>query len=125
MMLMIFIRNAFVLSSRLYQGSRAGPAYRHGFLESAEMCFRTIFIVKKRDLNLRDRLLTHAVNHNSRETHDLRLLIDRLPAVLQKLHQLYYAEGLSIKEISIVLDKAEGTIKYLLYRLRNELREML
>ena len=80
---------------------------------------------KKRDLNLRDRLLAHAVNHNSREPHDLRLLIDRLPAGLQKLHRLYYVEGLSVKEISIVLDKAEGTIKYLLYRLRNELREML
>ena len=87
--------------------------------------FSNYVYYKKRDLNLRDKLQAHAVNLNSRETPDLRILIDRLPAVLQKLHQLYYVEGLSVKEISIGLDKAEGTIKYLLYRLRNELREML
>jgi len=80
---------------------------------------------QKRDRSLRDKMPTVEANHNPTEILDLRLLIDRLPDLLQQLYKLYYVEGRTVKEISVVLGKAEGTVKYLLHRLRAELREML
>ena len=80
---------------------------------------------RKRDSDLRGRLPGGETTHDSEDLLHIRLLIDRLPGLLQRLYKLYYVEGRSVKEISVILGKAEGTIKYLLHRLRNELREML
>ncbi len=43
----------------------------------------------------------------------------------RRLYVLYYVEGLSIREIAARLHRPEGTVKYLLYRLRLDVRRLL
>ncbi len=62
----------------------------------------------------------------SRELKDrLASAVDRLPGPLPLLIQLYYQEGLSIREAAGVLGMSEGAAKVALHRARKTLRVML
>jgi RNA polymerase sigma-70 factor (ECF subfamily) len=53
---------------------------------------------------------------------DLRSLIENLKKPLSTVYDLYYRKNYKIKEMAKLLDRPEGTIKYLLYTLRLEIR---
>jgi RNA polymerase sigma-70 factor (ECF subfamily) len=53
---------------------------------------------------------------------ETRMLIDQLPAASRTLYSLYYVQGRGVRQIASILDMPEGTIKYLLYRLRQRIR---
>ncbi len=55
---------------------------------------------------------------------DFQKLLDNLKGEYKKVLTLYYAEGYSYKEISQKLNKPINTIKTLLYRAKNELKEV-
>jgi len=63
---------------------------------------------------------------NSQETFDaVRRIVESLdPAVKQIIH-LYYYQEMKEKDIAILLQKPEGTIKTLLYRARSSIRSKL
>ena len=56
---------------------------------------------------------------------DLRLEINKMPSEDKELYSLFYIQGLPIRQIAINLEKPEGTIKFLLYRLRKHIKEKL
>ena len=51
--------------------------------------------------------------------------IDRLPGSMRRLFTERYRNDRSIKEIAATLELAEGTVKYRLFQIRNELRSIL
>lgn len=53
---------------------------------------------------------------------EFQMILDTLSAEHKLLYRLYYEKRYKIEEISLVLKKAEGTIKYLLFQLRCEIR---
>jgi RNA polymerase sigma-70 factor (ECF subfamily) len=53
---------------------------------------------------------------------EIRLIIEKLPARLKSVYRLFYQERRAVSEIAALLDRPAGTIKYLLYELRNTLR---
>jgi RNA polymerase sigma-70 factor (ECF subfamily) len=55
----------------------------------------------------------------------LRDVIEQLPKDVKRLYVLYYVEGLSIREIADRLQRPEGTVKYLLHRMRRDVRRLL
>lgn len=55
----------------------------------------------------------------------LRDAIEQLPKNDKRLYLLYYVEGLSIREIAPRLGRPEGTVKYLLHKLRRHIRRLL
>ncbi len=55
----------------------------------------------------------------------VRDAIGQLPKDGERLYLLYYVQGLSVRQISTVLDRPEGTVKYLLHGLRQRIRELL
>ncbi|MFP6615946.1 MAG: RNA polymerase sigma factor [Candidatus Hydrogenedentota bacterium] len=63
------------------------------------------------------------------ESHELKdrlaKAVDRLPAPLPMLIQLYYQEGLTIVEAAKVLEMSEGAAKVALHRARKTLRTLL
>ena len=56
------------------------------------------------------------------ERTDIDMLIDTLPEIHRRLYRLYYEENRTVREISGLLDRPEGTVKYLLYALRKQLK---
>jgi len=56
---------------------------------------------------------------------DLAAALGSLRASECRLYRLYYVEGRTVREIARVLDRPEGTVKYLLSGLRARLRELL
>ena len=56
---------------------------------------------------------------------DLAAALGSLRASERRLYGLYYAEGRTVREIARILDRPEGTVKYLLSGLRARLRELL
>ena len=62
---------------------------------------------------------------NSEEQLDLHKAIQELRLEYREAICLYYLEGLSIKEIAVVLDRNENTIKTHLVRGREKLKEFL
>jgi len=59
------------------------------------------------------------------EGRDVRIAIDSLGVRDQRLYDLYYCWGYSVREIARRLGKPEGTIKYELYVLRRHAEEVL
>lgn len=55
----------------------------------------------------------------------LRDAIGQLPKDGKRLYVLYYVEGLSVREIATRLQRPEGTVKYLLHGLRQQVRRLL
>lgn len=56
---------------------------------------------------------------------DLAAALGSLRASERRLYGLYYVEGRTVREIALVLERPEGTVKYLLSGLRARLRELL
>ena len=61
----------------------------------------------------------------SYEKIELKLIIEKLPEQLRLLYSLYYEKNFKIREISTVLKMPEGTVKYLLYDLRQKVKDRL
>ena len=47
------------------------------------------------------------------------------PPLYRKLYDEYYTVGQKVKDIAALLEKPEGTVKYLLYDLRRRLRRIV
>lgn len=56
---------------------------------------------------------------------ELRLELDTLPSEDRRLYSLYYVQGFTIRQIAIDLGRPEGTVKYMLHRLRKTIKEKL
>lgn len=56
---------------------------------------------------------------------DLAAALASLRASERRLYGLYYVEGRSVREIAELLERPEGTVKYLLHGLRERLRLLL
>jgi RNA polymerase sigma-70 factor (ECF subfamily) len=56
---------------------------------------------------------------------DLAAALGSLRASERRLYGLYYVEGKTVREIARLLERPEGTVKYLLSGLRARLRELL
>ena len=60
---------------------------------------------------------------------DLDLLIDvafeRLPAWMRRIFTERYRNDRAVKDIAGMLEIAEGTVKYRLFQIRNELKRIL
>ncbi len=64
--------------------------------------------------------------HEARQSElEIRLELDSLPSSDRKLYSLFYVQVLTIRQIALMLGKPEGTVKYLLHRLRKRIREEL
>ena len=63
--------------------------------------------------------------HKQFEAEDLERLIRKLPAISQKVFNLFAIDGYSHKEISTMLKMSEGTSKWHLSSARKRLREMM
>lgn len=59
------------------------------------------------------------------EKFEMQDLINHLDDELKLITTLYYYDDLSIKQISEMLNKPQGTIKFKLSQIRNELRTMI
>lgn len=55
----------------------------------------------------------------------LETAIERLCPHDKWLYRLYYVERLSVADVSDLLDRSEGTVKWQLYRLRRRLRDAI
>jgi RNA polymerase sigma-70 factor, ECF subfamily len=51
--------------------------------------------------------------------------LGRLGREERTLYTLFYVQGLSVREVARVLGRPEGTVKYLLFRLRTRVRELV
>lgn len=56
---------------------------------------------------------------------DLAKALGSLRASERRLYGLYYVEGRTVREMAHILEKPEGTVKYLLSGLRARIRELL
>jgi RNA polymerase sigma-70 factor (ECF subfamily) len=56
---------------------------------------------------------------------DLALVLDGLSPEERRLYECYYGEGLSVRKTAVLLERPEGTVKYLLFRLRARVRDLL
>ena len=56
---------------------------------------------------------------------ELEVAMERLDAYDRRLYRLYYAERLSVANVSHLLDRSEGTVKWQLHRLRRRLRDAI
>jgi len=56
---------------------------------------------------------------------DLAAALGSLRASERRLYGLYYVEGRTVREIACILERPEGTVKYLLHGLRERLRTLL
>ncbi|OGG51703.1 MAG: hypothetical protein A3F84_23425 [Candidatus Handelsmanbacteria bacterium RIFCSPLOWO2_12_FULL_64_10] len=80
---------------------------------------------KTRDRALLEALKSEPSSCENNPHAELRITLERLPSLQRRLYQLHYVEGLSIREIARLLERPEGTIKYLLHMLRGSLRRLL
>ena len=55
----------------------------------------------------------------------IEIAYDRLPDWMRRLFTERYRNDRSVKEIAALLDIAEGTVKYRLFQIRNELKRIL
>ena len=72
-------------------------------------------------------LLPNTASYNpfaEKEWNDVYELLDKLPVTTRAVCILYYNEGFSIKEISLVLEMKEGTVKWHLNDGRNRLKKI-
>jgi RNA polymerase sigma factor (sigma-70 family) len=83
------------------------------------------FYYRDRDYRLVQRLSLDPPAVDPQLPMALRDAIGQLPKDGKKLYVLFYVEGLSIREIATRLERPEGTVKYLLHRLRQQVRRLL
>jgi len=56
---------------------------------------------------------------------ELRILMEDLSPAERELYDLFYVQDLGIRAIGARLGRPEGTVKYLLFRLRRRIRDMI
>lgn len=56
---------------------------------------------------------------------EIRIELDKLSQPDKALYSLFYVQGKTISQIARVIGKPEGTVKYLLYRLRKKIKDIL
>ena len=66
-----------------------------------------------------------AVQDRSEDSIAVDLVLTELPEQLRLLYKLYYEERYKIAEISRILDRPDGTVKYQLHDLREKVRRKL
>ncbi len=84
----------------------------------------TYYYKKKRVTDIYERLK----ERTPKDEHDmiiLHMVLKKLPPLYKNIYDLRYRKGYSIKELAKMLERPEGTIKYLLYQLRGKLKEEL
>ena len=79
---------------------------------------------KKKSGKLFHKLTDHYMSEDF-ERIDITLITEKLAKPLSTIYDLYYKKNYKIKEIAKLMDKPEGTIKYLLYTLRLKIKEYL
>jgi RNA polymerase sigma factor (sigma-70 family) len=77
---------------------------------------------KKKSNSIIDKLSDPLIR-DEYEKVDMKIFLDKLEKPLYTIYNLYYINNLKIKEISGLLNKPEGSVKYLLYILRMKVRE--
>jgi RNA polymerase sigma-70 factor (ECF subfamily) len=88
------------------------------------------FLIKKRsDVELRDDMFedvrSDSSNVSREELMDLRDGLKKLKEEYREIIELYYINGFNTKEISVMLQKSENTVKSQLLRGRQKLRELI
>ncbi len=80
---------------------------------------------KKRDSALQETL--KAVRSYSRREVDteLKIVLEHLSPLERQLYHLHYVEGFLIREMAQMMGRPEGTVKYLLHKLRETVRGLL
>jgi RNA polymerase sigma-70 factor, ECF subfamily len=68
--------------------------------------------------------IKHASSHDFQSSSELKILIESLSDKNKMLFDLFYRKKYTIKEISGLLHKPPGTIKYYLYQLRNAIKRI-
>lgn len=66
-----------------------------------------------------------AVETDRDEIMDLRAAIKKLPEAQREVITLFYLQDLKIKDIAVILDKPENTVKVTLMRARDALKNLL
>jgi RNA polymerase sigma-70 factor, ECF subfamily len=56
---------------------------------------------------------------------EIRILVEGLSASERELYELFYVQALGIRAIAGRLGRPEGTVKYLLFRMRRKIRGLL
>lgn len=84
--------------------------------------FSNYLYYRYRERNLKIRLQANSSANEPKDLVETRMLMDRLPPASKNLYTLYYTRGLGVRQIASILNKPDGTIKYLLYQLRQIIR---
>jgi RNA polymerase sigma factor (sigma-70 family) len=80
---------------------------------------------RRREERVRRALIETEAGESPQDTCQVRLALDGLSAGERLLYKLFYVEGWSVRRIALHLARPEGTVKYLLYRLRQHFRTIL
>ena len=80
------------------------------------------YYYRRRDLDLLERLKESPKKTYDREYIDLPLMLERLTPLYRKLYDEFYRKDRSVREIAENLEKPEGTVKYMLYDLRRQIK---
>ena len=108
----------------------ASEEHRKNWLIRVSVNAAKDFLIKKRsDVELRDDMFedvrTDSSNVSREELMDLRDGLKKLKEEYREIIELYYINGFNTKEISVMLQKSENTVKSQLLRGRQKLRELI
>jgi RNA polymerase sigma-70 factor (ECF subfamily) len=108
----------------------ASEEHRKNWLIRVSVNAAKDFLIKKRsDVELRDDMFedvrSDSSNVSREELMDLRDGLKKLKEEYREIIELYYINGFNTKEISIMLQKSENTVKSQLLRGRQKLRELI
>ncbi len=108
----------------------ASEEHRKNWLIRVSVNAAKDFLIKKRsDVELRDDMFEDvrydSSNVSREELMDLRDGLKKLKEEYREIIELYYINGFNTKEISVMLQKSENTVKSQLLRGRQKLRELI
>ncbi|MBQ1734017.1 MAG: sigma-70 family RNA polymerase sigma factor [Lachnospiraceae bacterium] len=108
----------------------ASEEHRKNWLIRVSVNAAKDFLIKKRsDVELRDDMFedvrSDSSNVSREELMDLRDGLKKLKEEYREIIELYYINGFNTKEISVMLQKSENTVKSQLLRGRQKLRELI
>lgn len=90
-------------------------------------CAKDLLAGRSYDVELDEGLTgdAEAVETDRDEILDLRAAIKKLPEAQREVITLFYLQDLKIKDIAVILDKPENTVKVTLMRARDALKNLL
>ena len=108
----------------------ASEEHRKNWLIRVSVNAAKDFLIKKRsNVELRDDMFedvrSDSSNVSREELMDLRDGLKKLKEEYREIIELYYINGFNTKEISVMLQKSENTVKSQLLRGRQKLRELI